>query len=121
MLFIGCLITLLLSAFRGILFLAERCENRGEQAEEEEKEEKVLWPLNGTNPRTQSRESFHESDTDIASEVKKREELYIFSQKARLSWRLQYGGLAILFHASFIGWSSVAALLTIRSQRWLTR
>ncbi|XP_014557225.1 glycosyltransferase family 2 protein [Bipolaris victoriae FI3] len=100
---IGYLITLLLSCFRSLLFFADCSDDRKNQEKAaEEEEEKGIGSLNRANTAKQDR-------------------LSIFSRKARLSWRLQYGWLAILFHASFISWSSIIALLTIRSQKWLTR
>ena len=47
--------------------------------------------------------------------------LCIYSRKARLTMRLRYGGLAITFHASIIGWTSVLAILNVVSPEWLTR
>ncbi|EUC40014.1 glycosyltransferase family 2 protein [Bipolaris oryzae ATCC 44560] len=99
----GCFITLLLSGFRSLLFFADCSDDRKSKGKATEGEgEKGIGSLNGTNTTKQDRIS-------------------MFSRKSRLSWRLQYGWLAILFHASFISWSSITALLTIRSQKWLTR
>ncbi|KAJ1323753.1 hyaluronan synthase [Microdochium nivale] len=45
----------------------------------------------------------------------------LYNKRSRLAWRLQYGGLAGLFNAVVISCSSIVALTTLRSQKWLTR
>jgi len=91
---------LLLSGFRSLLFYAE-CSDEEDDAQCD------------ISPRADC--------VTIDCRIKEMGELKIYGRKARLLWRLQFGGLAILFHAGFIAWTSVIALLTLRSQEWLTR
>lgn len=99
-LLLGCISTLLLAGFRTLLFYAD-CSERGDDTRDDAlpREECVKLDYWG----------------------KDMGELKIYGRKARLLWRLQYGGLAMFFHSTFITWTSLAALLTLKSQQWLTR
>ncbi|EDU51481.1 Glycosyltransferase family 2 protein [Pyrenophora tritici-repentis] len=97
---LGCISTLLLAGFRTLLFYADCGDKRDD---------------------TRDDDSTREEFVKIDYWGKEMDELKIYGRKERLLWRLQYGGLAMFFHSSFITWTSLAALLTLKSQQWLTR
>lgn len=47
--------------------------------------------------------------------------ILIEDRRSRLFWRLQYSIIAGVFQMIFVSWSSVLALMSLRSQCWLTR
>lgn len=58
---------------------------------------------------------------DALLNAKADEKPYLVDYKAQLLPRLKYTALALVFHAGVIAWSSVIAIVTLRSQKWLTR
>jgi len=74
--------------------------------------------ISGQAPATKTVSSHTASCTAVASTAERGR---LYDRRSRLAWRIQYGGLAGVFHAVVISFSSVYALTTLRSQKWLTR
>lgn len=126
------IIVVVSSAFRNLLFVADA---RVEGLDEETSELHIYSDIiTGSKCSCDSGESDTDSDSgyDSASEasycqhtekpeVYSGEKITVYSRKDRLRWRFQYGGLASVFHMTYISWTSIFALCSLESQSWLTR
>ncbi|KXJ86501.1 nucleotide-diphospho-sugar transferase [Microdochium bolleyi] len=93
-------VTMLLAFFQAVLFFAEACTELDEP--------KGIEPV-----KTESGCCNREAPTTGKG--------LLYNRRSRLAWRVQYGGLASMFHAVVISCSSLLALTTLHSQKWLTR
>lgn len=71
--------------------------------------------------RTPTAEVVHSHNVCCTAVTSSAETRRLYDRRSRLAWRIQYGGLAGVFHAVVISCSSVYALTTLQSQKWLTR
>lgn len=117
------------SIFRNLLFLAD---SQVEGLEEETTELRIEG-ITAVSSCSCGEESDTDSGYDSGSEhsfcqhhAKATEEeledkIIVPSRKDRLAWRFQYGGMASIFHMTYISWTSLFALCSLESQSWLTR
>jgi hypothetical protein len=105
---LGLVAVLLLSGFQTLLFVAN-IEPSGDQ-EEQQADKSTYIARDGEFMRVN-----RVAETAVAGETVLK--LHTFHErKARLRWRLQYGGLAVMFHAGVFVWLSILAIFTLRSQ-----
>lgn len=71
--------------------------------------------------QTPATQAIHSHNVCCAAVTSSAETGRPYDRRSRLAWRIQYGGLAGVFHAVVISCSSVYALTTLQSQKWLTR
>lgn len=122
-----CLIVATAAAFRNVLFLADAWV----EGLDEETTELRLHGITPASSCSCGEESDTDSGYDSSSEAsfcqhsvkvaEQEEKILVPSRRDRLAWRFQYGGLASIFHMTYISWTSIVALCSLDSQSWLTR